>query len=74
MKLKDFPDSPVVKILRFQCRGRVGLIPGLGTKIPHAEWHGQKKKKKKSIMTLEETSKRSVDHSQHLTSSTVSLQ
>ena len=47
MKLKDFPDSPVVKTLHFQCRGRVGLIPGLGTKILHAEWHGQKKKKKK---------------------------
>ena len=25
--------------------GGIGLIPGQGTKIPHAVWHGQKKKK-----------------------------
>ena len=31
----DFPDSPVVKSLCFQCEG-TGLIPGQGTKIPHA--------------------------------------
>ena len=24
-----------------------GLVPGQGTKIPHAAWHSQKKKKKK---------------------------
>ena len=24
----------------------MGLIPGWGTKIPHAPWHSQKKKKK----------------------------
>ena len=47
MKLKDFPDSPVVKTLHFQCRGRVGLIPGLVNNILHAEGHGQTKKKKK---------------------------
>ena len=37
--------SIVVQCLRlcFQCRG-VGLIPGQGTKIPHATWWGQKKK------------------------------
>ena len=26
--------------------GDMGLIPGRGTKIPHAAWHGQKKKKR----------------------------
>ena len=26
--------------------GAVGSIPGQGTKIPHAAWHSQKKKKK----------------------------
>ena len=31
------PDSPVVKILCFQCRG-TSSIPGQGTKIPHALW------------------------------------
>ena len=25
----------------------MGLIPGQGTKIPHAAWHSQKKRKKK---------------------------
>ena len=41
----DFPGGPVVKTLRFHCRG-AGSIPGRGTKILHAVWHGQKKKKK----------------------------
>ena len=27
--------------------GGTGLIPGGGTKIPHAKWHGQKKEKGK---------------------------
>ena len=32
-----------------------GLIPGQGTKIPHAKWRGQKKKKKKDgTQTLRE--------------------
>ena len=30
--------------------GGTGSIPGCGTKIPHAMWHGQKKKKKKKSM------------------------
>ena len=34
----------MVKTLCSQCRG-VGLIPGGGTKILHATWHSQKKKK-----------------------------
>ena len=44
-KIRDFPGGPVVKTLRFHCRG-TGLIPGQGTKIPHATWCGPKKKKK----------------------------
>ena len=38
----DFPGDPVVKIPSFHCRD-VGFIPGLGTKIPHAMWHGHTK-------------------------------
>ena len=41
----DFPDGPVIKT-HVSNAGDVGLIPGRGTKIPHAEWYGQKKKKK----------------------------
>ena len=38
----------MVKQLRFHASNAegMGLIPGWGTKIPHAEWWGQKKKKK----------------------------
>ena len=38
--------SLVVQLLRFQTVSAegVGSIPGQGTKIPHATWHGQKKK------------------------------
>ena len=32
--------------------GDVGLIPGWGTKISHAMWHGQKKKKEKKDIYL----------------------
>ena len=39
------PGSPVVKILCFLCRGHG--FSGLGTKIPHASWCSQKKKKDK---------------------------
>ena len=49
----DFPGSPVAKIPRFYCRVGAGSIPGRGTKIPHAVWHGQtkiKKKKKEACM------------------------
>ena len=41
----DFLGSSVVKTPSFHWRG-MGLIPGLGTKIPHATWCGKKKKKK----------------------------
>ena len=38
---RDFPGSPVVKALSFQCRGQ-GLIPGQGANNPHAMQHDQK--------------------------------
>ena len=44
--MQEFPGGAVVRTLHFQCRGR-GLIPGLGTKIPHATWHNQNLKTKK---------------------------
>ena len=47
-KSMDFPGGPVVKTLSFQCRG-IGLIPGPGTKIPHAVQDSKKKKKKKPL-------------------------
>ena len=34
--------------LRASTAGGRGLIPGQGTKILHAVWHGQKKKKEKT--------------------------
>ena len=42
-------DFPVVQWLRLCASnaGGAGSIPGQGTKIPHASWHGQKLKKKK---------------------------
>ena len=43
----------MVKTLNFQCRGGVGLIPDQGTKIPHAVWHNQKKKKKTQSLQAE---------------------
>ena len=38
---RNFPDGPVVSALCFHCRG-LGFRP----EIPHAAWHGKKKKKK----------------------------
>ena len=43
----EFPGGPVVRTPRLHCRGP-GFNPWLGTKIPQAAWHSQKKKKKKS--------------------------
>ena len=40
--LREFHGSPVVRIQHFDCRDP-GLIPGQGTKIPQAMWHGQNK-------------------------------
>ena len=45
------PDSPVVRTPCFHCREH-GVNPWLGTKIPHAVWHGQKKKKEKRKKNL----------------------
>ena len=38
----------MVKIPSFHCRD-VGFIPGLGTKTPHAVWHGRKKGNQQSL-------------------------
>ena len=38
----EFPRGPVVRTQHFHSMA-VGSIPGLGTKIPQAVWHGQKK-------------------------------
>ena len=37
---REFPGGPVVRTPHFHCRtvGDTGLIPGQGTKIPHAVW------------------------------------
>ena len=52
-KMLDFSGHPVVKTLCFHCRG-LGLIPGQGTKIPHATWHNPKEEKKKKTKTTVE--------------------
>ena len=41
----DFPGSPMVKTLPSNA-GAAGLIPGQGTKIPHASWLKKKTKQK----------------------------
>ena len=43
-KRRKFPGGPVVKTPHI-CAGGMGATPGQGTKIPHAAWHGKKKKK-----------------------------
>ena len=49
----DFSGGPMVKTLCSQCGGAgTGSIPGLGTKIPHAARHGQKKKRKRQAWLL----------------------
>ena len=44
-KVHDHKTSLVIQWLRLCASnaGDVGLIPGQGTKISHATWHGQKK-------------------------------
>ena len=39
--------SLVVKTPSFHCQGK-GSIPSMGSKIPQAGWHGQKKKRTKN--------------------------
>ena len=57
MKPQDFPGGPVLLRLHASNAGSMGLIPGQGTKIPHATWWGQKikqiKKKKKDLKKKE---------------------
>ena len=40
---RDFPGGPVVGTHASKA-GNMGLIPGQGSKRPHAVWHGQKNK------------------------------
>ena len=41
---RDFPGVQLLRLCASNAGG-VGSIPGWGTRIPHAAWHGQKKKK-----------------------------
>ena len=43
----------MVRSRRFHCWG-LGLIPGWGTKIPQAMWHGQRKKETQNLSHLSE--------------------
>ena len=36
--LRDFPGGPAVKTLASTAGHDTGLIPGWGTKVPHATW------------------------------------
>ena len=49
---KTLGTSLVVQWLRLLApnAGGMGPIPGQGTKIPHATWHDQKKKKEKKTL------------------------
>ena len=49
-KLPGLPGSPVVRALCFHCSGH--RSPGQGTKIPHAKWLDQKKKKQNQMAKL----------------------
>ena len=40
----DIPAGPMVKTPHASNAGGMDLIPGQGTKSPHAVWHSQKKK------------------------------
>lgn len=46
--VKEFPDGPVVRTVRFHHQGS-GSIPDWETKILQGTWCGQKKKKKNEI-------------------------
>ena len=43
-KRREFPGELVDRIPGFHCHG-IGPIPGWGTEIPQAAWHGQIKNK-----------------------------
>ena len=57
----DFPDCTAVKILHSHCRG-TGLIPGQGTKNPHATWCCQKKKRERDIHSFKKEKTRLLAH------------
>ena len=49
--LGDFLGGPVVKTPCFHCKC-CGFDPGQGNKIPHAMWHGKKKKKDSQVIHM----------------------
>ena len=49
IRAQDFPGSPVVKTLCFQCKGQ-GFNSCWETNIPHAMWLSQENRKKKKII------------------------
>ena len=49
---RDFPGSPVVKTFPFNAGGVAGLIPGRGTKIPHASWPKEPQNIKQKFNTV----------------------
>ena len=68
-ELNKWRDSPCTRIRRLRTSlavqwlrlhattaGGTGSIPGQGTKIPHATWQGQKKKKFKKTQCCQEVS------------------
>ena len=65
----NFGNSLVVQWLELQALTAEGLgsIPGRGTKIPQAVWHGQKKKKKNSWKFDNEPSWANMNQLQHCT-------
>ena len=52
--VRDFPGGPVVKTSPSKARG-MGLIPGQGTKIPHALWLENQNIRQYSIANLQST-------------------
>ena len=55
----EFPGGPVVRTWGFH-HGGLGSIPGQGTKIPQAKWHGQKKKTEIFFKKKEKRNKQNV--------------
>ena len=48
---RDFSSNPLVKNMH-STAGNMDSIPGQGIKIPHAQWHDKKKKKKNKVLLL----------------------
>ena len=48
----DFLEVQWLELLQVSSAGGVGLIPGWGTKIPHAVWSGQKIKREAGLSSV----------------------